>query len=126
MTFTDGSPDQFFKKSGISDKSSLLRSISFKISTSNSLSEISKSAMDKTQLILLGLPIFLLCSDLFNLFTPPPPKSQHQSPPSISETLDFPAQVKSNSFLHNISHTTCVLIVCLFSRSQLVLDMETP
>ncbi|KAG7564766.1 Thioredoxin-like superfamily [Arabidopsis suecica] len=57
--------------------------------------------MDKTQLILLGLPIFLFCSDLLNLFTPPPPKSQQQSPQSISnpqrfpETLDFPSQKSS-------------------------------
>ncbi|ESQ45850.1 hypothetical protein EUTSA_v10010643mg [Eutrema salsugineum] len=63
------------------------------------------SAMDRTQLILLGLPIFLFCSDLFNLFTPPPPKSQNHPPPPIShpqrpatfvpETLDFPSQQSS-------------------------------
>ncbi|CAL9247317.1 unnamed protein product [Arabidopsis halleri] len=57
--------------------------------------------MDKTQLILLGLPIFLFCSDLLSLFTPPPSKSQQQSPPSISnpqrspKTLDFPSQKSS-------------------------------
>jgi len=63
--------------------------------------------MDRAQLILLGLPIFLFCSDLFNLFTPPPPKPQphrphqpphipHQHRPNaiIPETLDFPSQVK--------------------------------
>ncbi|CAE6075365.1 unnamed protein product [Arabidopsis arenosa] len=64
--------------------------------------------MDKTQLIFLGLPIFLFCSDLFNLFTPPPPKSQHQSQPSISnpqrfpETLDFPSQKSSGVGYGNI------------------------
>ena len=64
-------------------------------------------AMDRAQLILLGLPIFLFCSDLFNLFTPPPPKPPpnrpHQPPPHVPrqqrpagftpETLDFPSQV---------------------------------
>ncbi|KAF8082991.1 hypothetical protein N665_0798s0029 [Sinapis alba] len=67
-------------------------------------------AMDRAQLILLGLPIFLFCSDLFNLFTPPPPKPPHhrphQPPPphvphqqrpagGIHETLDFPSQKQS-------------------------------
>ncbi|XP_027175268.1 selT-like protein [Coffea eugenioides] len=33
--------------------------------------------MDRTQLLLVGLPLFLLCSDLFNLFAPPPPKPAH-------------------------------------------------
>ncbi|KAL3536529.1 hypothetical protein ACH5RR_004990 [Cinchona calisaya] len=33
--------------------------------------------MDRTQLLLVGLPLFLLCSDLFNLFSPPPPKPAH-------------------------------------------------
>ncbi|KAG7559966.1 Selenoprotein Rdx-type [Arabidopsis thaliana x Arabidopsis arenosa] len=64
--------------------------------------------MEKTQLILLGLPIFLFCSDLLNLFTPPPPKSQQQSPPSIShpqrfpETLEFPSQKSSGVGYGNI------------------------
>ncbi|WZY81072.1 hypothetical protein YC2023_027456 [Brassica napus] len=57
--------------------------------------------MDRAQLILLGLPIFLFCSDLFNLFTPPPHRP-HQPPPHVPhqqrpagftpETLDFPSQ----------------------------------
>ncbi|XP_013622712.1 PREDICTED: selT-like protein [Brassica oleracea var. oleracea] len=65
--------------------------------------------MDRAQLILLGLPIFLFCSDLFNLFTPPPPKPPpnrphqpqphvpHQQPPAgfTPETLDFPSQKQS-------------------------------
>ncbi|CAN7006040.1 hypothetical protein IGI04_009763 [Brassica rapa subsp. trilocularis] len=65
--------------------------------------------MDRAQLILLGLPIFLFCSDLFNLFTPPPPKPPphrpHQPPPHVPhqqrpagftpETLDFPSQKQS-------------------------------
>ncbi|KAH0888762.1 hypothetical protein HID58_051191 [Brassica napus] len=65
--------------------------------------------MDRAQLILLGLPIFLFCSDLFNLFTPPPPKPPpnrpHQPQPHVPhqqrpagftpETLDFPSQKQS-------------------------------
>ncbi|XP_009132034.1 selT-like protein [Brassica rapa] len=60
--------------------------------------------MDRAQLILLGLPIFLFCSDLFNLFTPPPHRP-HQPPPHVPhqqrpagftpETLDFPSQKQS-------------------------------
>uniref|UniRef100_A0A1J3CDE5 SelT-like protein n=1 Tax=Noccaea caerulescens TaxID=107243 RepID=A0A1J3CDE5_NOCCA len=61
--------------------------------------------MDRAQLMLLGLPIFLFCSDLFNLFTPPPPKPQQQRPHQpphiphqqrpagfVPETLNFPSQ----------------------------------
>ncbi|XP_010454003.1 PREDICTED: selT-like protein isoform X1 [Camelina sativa] len=84
--------------------------------------------MDKAQLILLGLPIFLFCSDLFNLFTPPPPKPQpqrpHQPPPHIPhqqhrpasfipETLDFPSQKTSglggaNGYGHTVEINFCV------------------
>ncbi|CAN1846340.1 SelT-like protein [Linum perenne] len=56
--------------------------------------------MDRVQLILFGLPLFLLCSDLINLFTPPPAKSaphhhhHHKQPvsPAVVETLDVPVQ----------------------------------
>ncbi|KAJ3669130.1 hypothetical protein LUZ60_011080 [Juncus effusus] len=46
--------------------------------------------MDRVQLLLVGLPIFLFCSDLVNLFTPPPAKPaaahhhHHQQKPSAS------------------------------------------
>lgn len=66
-----------------------------------------KFAMDRSQFILIGLPIFLFCSDLFNLFTPPPPKPpshrpnqpphiphQQRPPVVVPGTLDFPSQVK--------------------------------
>lgn len=54
--------------------------------------------MDRTQLLLVGLPIFLFISDLFQLFTPPPQKPtsdhHHQPPPVIQQpqTLKFPTQ----------------------------------
>ncbi|XP_062173156.1 selT-like protein [Alnus glutinosa] len=60
--------------------------------------------MDRTQLLLVGLPLFLLFSDLVNLFTPPPPPPpkpiphshhhhhHHPSPPVTKESLDFPSQ----------------------------------
>ncbi|KAK3441995.1 hypothetical protein EUGRSUZ_B02246 [Eucalyptus grandis] len=61
--------------------------------------------MDRAQILLLGLPLFLLCSDLVNLFAPPPAKPppplphrhhhlQHQ-PPNPPEALEFPPQKPS-------------------------------
>ncbi|EEF30277.1 selT-like protein [Ricinus communis] len=67
--------------------------------------------MDRSQLLLLGLPIFLLFSDILNLFTvsPPPPKpTQHvhkiqsnhnhllQQPQPQSQPLQFPTQKSSD------------------------------
>ncbi|XP_068309580.1 selT-like protein isoform X2 [Pyrus communis] len=64
--------------------------------------------MDRAQLVLLGLPLFLFCTDLLNFFTPPPPpphkpphhhhphlQHQHQPPPVAKETLEFPSQKPS-------------------------------
>ncbi|KAF9675483.1 hypothetical protein SADUNF_Sadunf09G0036900 [Salix dunnii] len=60
--------------------------------------------MDRAQILLVGLPLFLLCTDLIHLFTPPPPKPPHphphhhhhhhqQQPPEVAyETLGFPTQ----------------------------------
>uniref|UniRef100_A0A7N0VDX4 SelT-like protein n=1 Tax=Kalanchoe fedtschenkoi TaxID=63787 RepID=A0A7N0VDX4_KALFE len=57
--------------------------------------------MDRAHLLLLGLPIFLFCSDLFNLFAPPPPKPAHHHhhgfpahdhPHMPPQALDFPTQ----------------------------------
>ncbi|KAJ9172504.1 hypothetical protein P3X46_015734 [Hevea brasiliensis] len=58
--------------------------------------------MDRVHLLLLGLPLFLLCTDLINLFTPPPKPFPHHhhhhhhhkpTPPPVShETLETPAQ----------------------------------
>ncbi|XP_059463190.1 selT-like protein [Corylus avellana] len=66
--------------------------------------------MDRAQLLLLGLPIFLLCSDIVNLFTPPPPKPTHQhhhhhqshqvpkpQPLLQQQPLDFPTQKQSGT-----------------------------
>ncbi|KAL2541481.1 SelT-like protein [Abeliophyllum distichum] len=66
--------------------------------------------MDRAQLLLVGLPLFLFCSDIVSLFAPPPPKPatthhknhhhQSNSPPLIQHqqpqsTLEFPAQKTS-------------------------------
>ncbi|KAI3893140.1 hypothetical protein MKX03_020165 [Papaver bracteatum] len=59
--------------------------------------------MDRVQLILIGLPLFLFCSDILNLFSPPPPSKpipakpihhqhQQQQYPPIQQTLDLPTQ----------------------------------
>ncbi|KAM7463951.1 hypothetical protein LguiA_032072 [Lonicera macranthoides] len=53
--------------------------------------------MDRVQLLLLGLPLFLFCSDLINLFAPPPPKPPAHHQPSIQQTLDFPSQKASRT-----------------------------
>ncbi|XP_061358452.1 selT-like protein isoform X2 [Gastrolobium bilobum] len=64
--------------------------------------------MDRTQILLVGLPIFLFFSDIINLFAPPPdspkPTHQHQhhhhhsiqpnpqSQPHLQQPLEFPKQ----------------------------------
>lgn len=63
-------------------------------------------AMDRTQILLVGLPIFLFFSDIINLFAPPPsPKPTHhhhhhhhpipqpQPEPHLQQPLEFPTQV---------------------------------
>ncbi|CAK8537805.1 unnamed protein product [Lathyrus sativus] len=58
--------------------------------------------MDRAQLLLVGLPLFLLCSDLLSLFTssPPPPKPSHhhhhhhhqqQPRPIVDPVAPFPS-----------------------------------
>ncbi|MQM05717.1 hypothetical protein Taro_038533, partial [Colocasia esculenta] len=39
------------------------------------------TAMDRLQLLLLGIPLFLFCSDLVSLFTPPPRPPRPPPPP---------------------------------------------
>ncbi|KAL9405008.1 hypothetical protein Peur_001980 [Populus x canadensis] len=63
--------------------------------------------MDRAQILLVGLPLFLLCTDLIHLFTPPPPKHpyhphphphphphhHHKQPPVVAhETQEAPTQ----------------------------------
>lgn len=68
--------------------------------------------MDRAQLLLVGLPLFLFCSDIVSLFSPPPAKPattplhhhhhhhhQSNSPPLIQQqqqqsSLEFPSQVR--------------------------------
>ncbi|KAG0468060.1 hypothetical protein HPP92_017388 [Vanilla planifolia] len=57
--------------------------------------------MDRLQLLLLGFPLFLFCSDIVSLFSPPPPspiKSNHprhhqpySQPQSVPQVPDFAA-----------------------------------
>ncbi|XP_058734495.1 selT-like protein [Vicia villosa] len=60
--------------------------------------------MDRTQILLVGLPLFLFFTDIINLFSPsPPPKSSHHNPipqpqpqsqqPHLQQQpLDFPTK----------------------------------
>ncbi|XP_076901610.1 selT-like protein [Bidens hawaiensis] len=58
-------------------------------------------AVDRSQLLLVGLPLFLFCSDVFNLFAPRPMIQQQHFQPQPSSSpiqqppLDFPAAQKS-------------------------------
>ncbi|XP_021744769.1 selT-like protein [Chenopodium quinoa] len=74
--------------------------------------------MDRIQLLLVGLPLFLFSTDIFNLFiSSPPPKpsshhhhhhhQQHIVKPSspIQQTLDFPSQ-QSNAL--GYGHTVTI------------------
>lgn len=58
--------------------------------------------MDRTQILLVGLPLFLFFSDILNLFVPaPPPKDGYRTfpdpkptpQPNLHQPLEFPAQV---------------------------------
>lgn len=58
--------------------------------------------MDRTQVLLVGLPLFLFFSDILNLFVPaPPPKDGYRTfpdpkpipQPNLHQPLEFPAQV---------------------------------
>ncbi|KAL3038081.1 hypothetical protein AAZX31_01G109100 [Glycine max] len=62
--------------------------------------------MDRNQILLVGLPIFLFFSDILNLFSPqPPPKPTHHHhlpihpkphpQPHLQQPLEFPAQKQS-------------------------------
>ncbi|KAL6508052.1 hypothetical protein OROGR_024247 [Orobanche gracilis] len=77
--------------------------------------------MDRAQLLLVGLPLFLFCSDIFHLFSPPPPKPfanhhrhrlhQPDSQPFIQQhqpSLEFPTQKSSGiGFGNTISIDFC-------------------
>ncbi|KAI6686940.1 hypothetical protein NL676_032853 [Syzygium grande] len=78
--------------------------------------------MDRGQILLLGLPLFLLCTDLVNLFTPPPPKPpppphRHPQPPqhhrhlhNPPEVLEFPSEVQKPSAVGGIGLGSTVVI----------------
>ncbi|KAG8377034.1 hypothetical protein BUALT_Bualt09G0126100 [Buddleja alternifolia] len=50
--------------------------------------------MDRAQLLLVGLPLFLFCSDIFNLFSPPPakPAAPHHHHHRDAQPLIHPQQ----------------------------------
>ncbi|XP_058763811.1 selT-like protein [Vicia villosa] len=66
--------------------------------------------MDRAQLLLVGLPLFLLFSDLFSLFTssPPPPKpshhhhNHHQQPRPVVDPVATPFPSHSEKLTSNI------------------------
>ncbi|KAK7390367.1 hypothetical protein VNO78_25672 [Psophocarpus tetragonolobus] len=73
--------------------------------------------MDRTQILLVGLPIFLFFSDILNLFAPqPPPKPTHHSPihpkplpqQQLHQPLEFPAQKQSGIGLIGVGSTVSI------------------
>ncbi|KAK8950054.1 SelT-like protein [Platanthera guangdongensis] len=62
-------------------------------------SRLPPPAMDRLQLLLVGFPIFLFCSDLIRLFSPPPytpskpppPRHYQSQPQSVPQVPDFAA-----------------------------------
>ncbi|KAD3336183.1 hypothetical protein E3N88_31702 [Mikania micrantha] len=90
-------------------------------------------AVDRAQLLLVGLPLFLFCSDVFNLFAPAPPKPathHHRIPPSqtpaIQQPLDFPAQVsfvKLVSLRFDIRSSTSYTIIDRYTCLRSVLGV---
>ncbi|KAK9124525.1 hypothetical protein Sjap_014127 [Stephania japonica] len=74
--------------------------------------------MERVQLLLLGLPILLFCTDLLNLFSapppqkpsaaahhhhhhhvPPPPPTNHHHHPDHQQTLDLPSKASVNGVI---------------------------
>ncbi|PKA63308.1 SelT-like protein [Apostasia shenzhenica] len=75
--------------------------------------------MDRLQLLLLGFPLFLFCSDLVSLFSPPPPspnkvpqyrhQQHHSQPQSTRPASDFAAtQVRGSGYGNVVELKFCV------------------
>nr|ACU16773.1 unknown [Glycine max] len=75
--------------------------------------------MDRTQILLVGLPIFLFFSDILNLFSPQPspkPTHHHLPPihpkphpqPHLQQPLEFPTQKQSGIGLIGIGNTVSI------------------
>ncbi|KAL9255048.1 SelT-like protein [Drosera capensis] len=75
--------------------------------------------MDRLKILLVGLPLFLFCSDIVNLFAtrrPPPPHHHHHKPPHhhpqpqppLHQTLDFPSQRSSGFGSVGVGHTVSI------------------
>lgn len=57
------------------------------------------ATMDRLQLVLVALPLFLFCSDIFNLFAPPPP------PPPKPSSAPRPRSPLPNLHSNGLSHS---------------------
>ncbi|XP_014515751.1 selT-like protein [Vigna radiata var. radiata] len=73
--------------------------------------------MDRTQILLVGLPLFLFFSDILNLFVPaPPPKDGYRTfpdpkptpQPNLHQPLEFPAQKQSGFGPIGAGHTVSI------------------
>ncbi|KNA16905.1 hypothetical protein SOVF_084680 [Spinacia oleracea] len=86
--------------------------------------------MDRIQLLLVGLPLFLFSTDIFNLFlSSPPPKPsshhhhhQHIPKPSspIQQTLNFPSQ-QSNSIAYGRTVTIDFCSSCSYKGTAVAM-----
>ncbi|KAG6596340.1 SelT-like protein, partial [Cucurbita argyrosperma subsp. sororia] len=86
--------------------------------------------MDRTRIDLLGLPIFLLLTDIVNRFTPSPPKPANLPPARvhyqpkfesvIQEPIQFPTEKQSG--IGGIGHGSVININFYVSCSSEVLQ----
>lgn len=100
--------------------------------------------MDRAQILLVGLPLFLFCTDLLHLFSPPPPPPQkpsqphhHHERPVASQVFDNPSLVsftilkffidfETNTSIFHLSFITYLLfpVVILLNFRKLRLWAE--
>lgn len=100
--------------------------------------------MDRAQLVLVALPIFLFCRDIFNLFTPRPPKPtqyhyhqiddphepdnnddlQTQQQQILQEPLKFPVQQVYLSLSNPKMHFQCFFFGNLINAFSMFIHMH--
>ncbi|XP_054806591.1 selT-like protein [Prosopis cineraria] len=89
--------------------------------------------MDRAQLLLFGLPLFLFFSDFIGLFSPPPPKPphghhhhhHHQPPPQQPGTLEFPSEKPSGLGGVGIGNTVIINFCASCSYRGTAVTMKT-